>query len=249
VARKSKASASVRNERSIARPSGWTEDSDQNEAVYLLYDDLIRSRDRLAGLGPATPQDMERVDIARHEVMFHLLTPPLHMASDLPVSRDARIALVGAARDRAIDLFVGLIALVAQKVAASQRTRASRTGTLSVLGDALDALTFDYRAPKKETLGLLRQLREDSGRIAYVKGVRPAAYRFSERPELYRDRADKRETPDRFFERVYRAHARRGLTQVDIRLVDPAYYNVLHVWCNRHERSLASLVPPSRSPR
>jgi hypothetical protein len=213
----------------------------------LLYDDLVRSRDRLAELPPLTPQDMERVDVARHEVIFHVMTLPLHRASDLPVSFEQRSSLAEAARNRAIDPFVSLVALAAQKLAMAQGRPNWRSDTLAMLRDALDIITFDYGVPKKETLALLRNLREDlDNRVAYVRGLRPTGYRFVEKPELYRGRSDKGERPDRFFERVYRRHVPRGLTQADIRLVDPAYYNVLHVWCSRHGRSMASLVPASR---
>lgn len=248
MAKRSKAPR--REHRSLAaRPgSGWTEHSDQSEELYLLYDHLVRSRDRLADLPPVTPQDMERVDRARHEVIFHVLTPPLHVKSDLPATAEQRAALVAAANDRKGDLFVGLVALVAQKVAVAESGRATRTGTLDVLRDALDIITFDYRTAKRDVVAMLRDLREDlDGRLAYVKGFRATGYRFLEKPELYKSRADKRERADHFFERVYRPHVRRGLTQADIRLIDPAYYNVLHVWCSRHGRAMSSLVPASRA--
>jgi hypothetical protein len=56
--------------------SGWSEDSDQSEDAYLFYDHLVKSRDRLADLPPLTPQEIERVTLAMHEVVWHLITPP-----------------------------------------------------------------------------------------------------------------------------------------------------------------------------
>lgn len=191
--------------------SGWTHDSDQSESVYLLYDDLVRSRDRLADLPALTPKDMERVALAMHEVIFHLMMPPLSKKADLPVSSEVRSELVGAARNRSLDRFVTLVALVAQKIALAEWNTTNRLDSIAILTDALDVLTFDYRAPKKETVALLRAIREDlADRVKYVTGLRSSSYRFIERPELYAHRKDKRERPDRFFERVYRAHVRRG---------------------------------------
>jgi hypothetical protein len=119
---------------------------------------------------------------------------------------------------------------------------------LAAIGDALDALTFDYRTSKKRVIDTLRGLRADlDARIAYVSGLRRPAYRFTHMPERYNNRSDKRERPDQFFKRVYASHVARGLTQADIRQTDPKFYNVFHVWCTRNRRKLASFVPPART--
>jgi hypothetical protein len=229
--------------------SGWSEDSDQSEGAYILYDDLVRSRDRLADLPPLTPHELERVTLAMHEVVWHLITPPRSVKTALPLAEDQKAVLLSAARDRTIDLYVMVVALVAQKLALAKSGDLAAE-RLALLKDELDALTFDYRAPKKETLSMLRDLRLDlDARIAYVRAYRSNGYQFLERPETYRNRSAKAERPDQFFHRVYGAHVRRGLTQADIRRVDPAFYNVLHVWCTRHERKLANLVPATRSRR
>jgi hypothetical protein len=39
--------------------SEWTADSDQNRNAYVLYDELLKSRDRLADLPPLSPGDLE----------------------------------------------------------------------------------------------------------------------------------------------------------------------------------------------
>jgi hypothetical protein len=39
------------------------------------------------------------------------------------------------------------------------------------------------------------------------------------------------------------------LSQAVIRKADPRFYNVLHVWCVRHQRRIASLVPGTRMKR
>jgi hypothetical protein len=141
-------------------------------------------------------------------------------------------------------------ALLARKLALQRRTADLASSQLDALKDALDALTFDYRVTKRTTLTLLRDIKSDlEARIDYVLAFRKTGYRFLERPESYRSRKDKAERPDQFLRRVYGSHVRRGLTQADIRKVDPAFYNVLHVWCTRHKRKLASLVPAARAPR
>jgi hypothetical protein len=118
---------------------------------------------------------------------------------------------------------------------------------LDAIRDGLDSLTFDYRAPKRDTLAALREIRTDvDARIAYVRSHPKSGYRFPERPERYNDRKDKSERADGFFQRVYAMHVPRGLTQADIRRVDPAFYNVLHVWCTRHGRKLSAFVPATR---
>ena len=227
----------------------WTADSDQNKEAYVLYDELLRSRDRLAELPPLTPGDLESVGSAMHELIFFLITPPAGAKTELPLSERAKQALLGAARDRELDLYVTMVALVARKLAARPREGWASV-QLDQLREALDALTFDYNAPKRETLSMLREIRGDlDGRIAYVRAYRKTGYRFSQRPEAYGGRANKAESPDQFFRRIYGPHVQRGLTQADIRKVDPAFYNVLHVWCSRHKRKMSSLVPATRQRR
>ncbi|MCP1839113.1 hypothetical protein ACVIHI_007973 [Bradyrhizobium sp. USDA 4524] len=139
---------------------------------------------------------------------------------------------------------------MAQKLAASDREPSSLRGELAALRDGLDALTFDHRATKTSLLAILRDLRKDLDElIAYVAATPPSGYRFAVSPEKYRARKNRSETPDQFFARVYAAHVPRGLTQADIRKADPAFYNVLHVWCSRHEKKLSGLVPGTRARR
>ncbi|MCP1839112.1 hypothetical protein ACVIHI_007974 [Bradyrhizobium sp. USDA 4524] len=63
---------------------GWTADSDQSEAAYVLFSELVATRDRLAGLPPPTPQDLERVEQAMHEVIWYFITPPPGERTELP---------------------------------------------------------------------------------------------------------------------------------------------------------------------
>lgn len=232
------------------RASEWTPDSDQKAGAVLLYDELINTRDRLAGLPPLTPLDLECATRALHEVVFFLLTPLRGRMTPLAVPEPIKRQLVEAARNRDLDLYVTASALVASKLAQSHETADLAASHLDGLRNALDALTFDYRRPKGETLAMLRVVRADmDGRIAYVTKSRRSGYRFRELPETYAERTDKRERPDQFFHRVYGTHVARGLAQADIRAADPAYYNVLHVWCTRHKRKLSVLVPATRARR
>jgi hypothetical protein len=227
----------------------WTADSDQNKDAYILYDELLKSRDRLAELPPLTPQDLESVARAMHELIFFLITPPAGAKTELALSDRAKQALLGAARNRELDLYVTVVALLARKLAARPREGWASV-RLDQLRDTLDAMTFDYNAPKRDTLTMLREVRADlDGRIAYVRAYRKTGYQFSQRPETYGGRADRAERPDQFFRRIYGPHVPRGLTQADIRKVDPAFYNVLHVWCSRHKRKMSSLVPATRQRR
>lgn len=230
--------------------SGWTFDSDQNEDAYIYYDELVKSRNRLALLPPLTPQDLDRASRAMSEVIFHLMMPPPGRKTELPLPEHKKARLLAAARDRSLDLYVMTVALVAQKLALTPPKYGPAANDLFALTEALDALTFDYRAPKSRTVSLLRQVKADiDARIAYVRTVRPSSYRFAELPEMYQSRPNKKERPDQFFGRVYAGHVPRGLTQADIRRVDPAFYNVLHVWCTRHKRKMSRLVPASRDRR
>lgn len=230
--------------------SGWTADSDQSEAAYVLFRELVASRDRLAGLPPLTPQDLERVEQAMHEIIWYFVTPPPGRKTDLPLPEDAKAVLLRCARDRTLDLYVATVALVAQKLAAADREPSSLREELSAIRDGLDALTFDHRSTKTSMLTVLRDLRKDlDDRIAYIAATPPSGYRFAAEPEKYKGRKNRSETPEQFFRRVYGAHVPRGLTQADIRKADPSFYNVLHVWCSRHGKKLAGLVPGTRARR
>ena len=227
------------------------EGSRENDAV-VLYDELVSTRDRLADLPPLTPLDLEEVARLMHEVVFFLITPPRGAAVPLPLPERTKEQLVAAARDRNLDLYVTAIALLTRKAALRRDDGDQPPAQLDGIRNALDALTFDYRRPKRETLGRLspRAIRSDlDARIGYSTGFRNSGYQFRELPETYAARPNKNERPHQFFQRVYAAHVQRGLTQADIRKVDPAYYNVLHVWCTRHKRKLSALVPATRARR
>jgi hypothetical protein len=217
------------------------------DATRMVYEELVSVRNRLAGLPPASKDDFENVLQALHEVFWYLMTPPAQRKTDLPLPEAARSALIRAARDRNADLHTAAVALLAVKLSQWTRRGSSDTEQLQSFEGLLDETTFDYRRSKRATRAILRDLKSDiDARIAYVTKSRPNGYRFIERPETYRARANKKETPIAFFERVYGAHVRRGLTQADLRRIDPAFYNVLHVWCVRHERKMSSLVPSTR---
>jgi hypothetical protein len=218
------------------------------ECAQTLYAELTRSRDRLAELPPLTPLDLEAVAQVLHELIWFLMTPPVRATTPLALSAKTKASLVKAARNRELDCYVTVIGLLVRK--AAQQGSDTRMASMQVdtIRDALDALTFDYRSSKRSTIEVLRQLRTDvEARIAYVIAQRQSGYKFPALPELYARRKDKRERADKFFQRVYAIHVPRGLAQADIRRVDPAFYNVLHVWCSRHDRKLASLVPASRT--
>jgi hypothetical protein len=218
--------------------------------VRTVYEALIASRNRLADLPPLTTQDLEDVALAMNELVWLVMTPPGRAKPALDVGGSVLANLTEAARDRDLDLYATTVAVVARKLGQRSRSGPLKVDQLAVVGEALDALTFDFAEPKKATLSALRELRSDlDARIAYVTAFREKGYRFQARPELYADRKDKSEGPDRFFRRVYGDHARRGLTQADVRGVDPAYYNVLHVWCTRHKRKLSTFLAPSRRSR
>jgi hypothetical protein len=223
---------------------------DRGNETSILYDEIVKARDRLAELPPLNSQDLESAAQVMHEVIWYLITPPVGAKTDLALDAETKHSLVQAARNRDIDLYVTVIALLARKLALFRREPTLTANQLDTLKDALDSLTFDYRVPKRVTLTLLRDIKSDlEARIAYVVALKKTGYRFLERPESYRSRKDKAERPDQFFRRVYGSHVRRGLTQADIRKIDPAFYNVLHVFCTRHKRKLASLVPATRSQR
>jgi hypothetical protein len=228
--------------------SGWTADSDQLEDAYVLYEEIVGTRDRVADLGAVIPKDMETAAQALHEVTGYLLTPPQRANTELRLPEPKKRALIAAARNPEIETFVSAVALVALRLGKRGNAAATVAHQLAIIGDALDSISFDYRTPKRSVLAILRRLREDiEARIAHQRESRRGGYQFRIRPPLYGKRSDKTEKPDQFFQRVYARHVARGLTQADIRRADPKFYNVLHVWCVRHERKLSSLVPAARS--
>ncbi len=215
--------------------------------VFALYDALLGTRDRLAGLPPLTRQDVQAITLALHEVVWFCLTPAHAKTLEHAAPKTADAEFVQAARDRSGDLYTTIVAAVAIKLA-GPRVGLTPTAILDGLTDHLDALTFDLRSTKRATLGLLARARKEvDDRLAFVRARRPGGFQFAKPPELYRNRSEKKETPDRFLKRVYGADVRRGLTQADIRRADPAFYNVLHVWAARHKRLLSRLVPASRT--
>jgi hypothetical protein len=219
------------------------------DEACVLYEELVQSRDRLADLPALTPRDVETVIQLLHELIWFLITPPSRATWPPPLGDAAGTDLVLAARNRSLDTYVTVAALLAWKKAALVREdKATAATQLDAIGDALDNLTFDYRMPKRRLLDLLRGVRGDlDARIAYISQLRRPSYRFTNVPERYNDRKNKRERPDEFFKRVYAAHVARGMTQADIRTADPRFYNVLHVWCSRNNRKLSSFLPPARS--
>ena len=238
--------------------AGPRKDAEQKQALgdatiddaRSLYDEVIRTRNRVADLPPVAGSDIEIALQAQHELFWYLLTPPLGAPTDLPLRGETKRNLLAAARNRDADVHTIVVALLAMKLSDWQRRGPSDTVQLQDLGGQLDALTFDYRRPKRTTLALLRGLKTDiDARLSYVLKTKPHGYRFTEHPELYRNRRDKKETPLAFFHRVYGGHVRRGLTQADLRKIDPAFYNVLHVWCVRSSRKMATLVPSTRPRR
>jgi hypothetical protein len=214
--------------------------------VFTLHEYIVKSRDRLAELPTITSREMKCVALAMHEVIWLLFTPPRGAKTDLDLSARVKGDLLRAARDRSIDLYVVIIAALAVQIAnAGPGLTASEA--LTAVNEHFDHLTFDFRATKKDTIEILKQLRAElDARIAYVRAVRKKRFRFDRPPERYKARKDRRETPPRFFERVYGAEVARGLTQADLRNIDPAFYNVLHVWCSRHKKRMADLIPASR---
>ncbi|WP_375414984.1 hypothetical protein [uncultured Bradyrhizobium sp.] len=216
----------------------------------VFFDWLVQVRERIADLPPITQPDIEAALQAQHEVFWSLMTAPAGAESNLPLPRETQAGLIRAARDRSSDLFTLAVAMVAIKLTAWQRRGASDVVQMQGLEGLLDALTFDYQRPKRKTLSLLRDLKTNiDERLSYVRNSKPGGYRFLSKPEPYLSRPDKSESPLKFFERVYGAHVRRGLTQADLRRVDPGLYSALHVWCFRHKRTMANLVPSTRPKR
>jgi hypothetical protein len=229
-------------------PAGQIASNASAEDIGTLFEELVRSRKRLAELSPLTGQDIESARRAVHELVWYLLTPSPHDETLLSLPQDKKAVLFDAAHNRDLDLYVLATSVLARKLALQGSARSIAIDQVDIIRDALDKLTFDYLSPKKETLATLREIRADlDARIGYVSRSRTPGFRFLEQPERYSERKDKRERPDQFFRRVYGQHVPRGLTQRDIRHIDPKFYNVLHVWCTRHERKLASFLPPARS--
>lgn len=216
------------------------------EPIYGIYNELIRSRDRLAGLSPLLAKDLIPVTSALHEVVWFFMSPAGGANSPQLVEPPGS-DLLRAARDRSLDPLSLLIGAVAIKLA-GKGTRQTAATLADDIRDGIDSLTFDFHATKTVTLERLSDIKSHlEDRIAHVKKTRRKAFRFLQTPEMYRNRARKSETPERFLFRVYGADLKRGLTQADIRDVDPAFYNVLHVWCSRHGKRITTLVPASRT--
>jgi hypothetical protein len=218
-----------------------------DEQVFILFNELLRSRDRLAGLPPLTGQDFEVASQAMHEVVWFFLTPPPRAKTELALGDEVKAQLLRSSGDRSNDLYTMAVACIAMKLMEGPSVPTS-AAMLDRLNDVLDGLVFDLRGTKKATLNLLREVREDiDARIAHVRKARTKGYEFGMAPERYRDRANRAEKPDAFFRRVYGTDVRRGLTQADVRKADPGFYNVLHVWCTRHGKRLSAMLPASRS--
>jgi hypothetical protein len=140
----------------------------------------------LADFSPLTPLDLEQVARAMHEVVFFLITPPRGAETPLPLPDRTKAQLVTAARNRDLDLYVTAVALLARKAALRRGDGDQPVAHLDSLRNALDALIFDYRRPKRETLATLRAVRSDlDARIGYVADFKNAGYRFRELPEAY----------------------------------------------------------------
>ena len=207
----------------------------------MLFDELLRARDRLAGLSPLTPADLSPVAVALHEVVWFFMA-----ASKADRPRPLPSALKRLSHDRAADLYATLVATLAVKLTGLNR-RQTAASVIQGISDGLDTLTFDFRATKAETLERLTRIRTDiTERIRHIRHTRRPPFRFNTPPEKYSDRKVRSENPERFLRRVYGIELERGLTQADIRATDPGFYNVLHVWCTRHGKPLAKLLPPSR---
>ena len=218
----------------------------EDEDVRLAYEELLASRDRLAGLPPITREDFNDLALALHETVFYCLTAPAGR-STLPLPQEKTESFLAAARSPDAFLFVSVVAVLAAKIATTRTRGGNLAGQLRLITNALDALAFEYRVPKRELLAALREVQGEVGtRIAEVKAAKSTRFRFSQEPEIYAKRKDKAETPEHFFKRVYAQDVPRGLTQSDIRRVDPAFYNVFHVWCSRHAKRMSRFVPTSR---
>jgi len=218
-----------------------------NEHVTALYGRLLQMRTRFASLAPLTPRDLDLAAQVMHEVFVYMLG--VHQnPSDWPLSAASCATLETAARNRDLDLYVMVVAVLSAKAAKAKEKPEFRANQMDAIADALDALTFEHGITKTALLELFRDLKEDlAKRIAWIKANHVTGYNFPKAPELYRDRRNKKEKPDEFFRRVYAPHVPRGMTQADIRRVDPAFYNGFHVWCARHEKHLSHFVPPRHS--
>lgn len=215
------------------------------EPIGAIYDELIRNRERLSHLPPLVAKDLAPVKNAMHEVVWFFLTPGA--TATLKVPDRLREEVARAARDRSRDIYTILVSAIALKLS-GRRAKESAAILAEDIRDGIDSLAFDFRATKAVTLTRLLDIKAHlEERIAYVRQSRRKAFRFQTPPEKYRDRAKKSETPERFLLRVYGSDLKRGLTQADIRDADPAFYNVLHVWCSRRGKKMANLVPASRA--
>jgi hypothetical protein len=160
-------------EASLRDQSGWTADSDQLEDAYVLYEDIVGTRDRVADLGATPPKDMETAARALHEMVSYLLTPPPQAKTELRLPDPIKQELIAAARDRDIERFVLTVALLALKLGKRESETATLAHQLVVIGDALDSISFDYRTPKRSILATLRHLRDDiDARISHQRESR-----------------------------------------------------------------------------
>lgn len=218
---------------------------DEAEDALVAFDELVRARPRLAGLAPLSRRELDAATVALHEAVMHFLSRRQGAPAG-PSAGNAADRLLKAARNRSTYAFTVLVAALAIKVSGS-RTAETPNLMIEELTDYLDGIAFDVRATRRATLARLKRVRiEVDARIRHVRESPPAAFQFVAQPELYGGRADKTETPEKFFKRVYGPEVRRGMTQADLRRVDPAFYNVLHVWCSRNKRLISRLVPASR---
>jgi hypothetical protein len=218
--------------------------------LRTLFDELVHSRDRLADLPPLTAGDMECAERALHEARWFFITPPKGRKTTLDLPAPTKAALLTAAGDANSELFVLAVAVIASKLAAARGSTSNRVESLDRLIDLLDELSFDDRLPRRSAIDQLRKLRSEiDDRIAALRHEKKKPLKFDPPPEKYADRARKAEKPDAFLKRVYGHHIKRGITQADIRRADPAFYNVLHVWCVRNKKIISQIVPPERTRR
>jgi len=228
------------------RPSG---DRLFLEQALTVYSELVASRNRLASLPPATSRDLELSQIALHEVVWLLMTPPKGAVTTLQLPESAKHALRELAETRSVDLYATVIGLTALKLG-RERQGLNVVDDLDVFTDLLDTLTFDHRRPKRAVIETLRKLKtEIDARIAFISDERAKGFSFPAGIELYSERTNRKEKPDQFFRRVYGHFVAQGMTQADLRKADPAFYNVFHVWCSRNRRRPEGFLPAARPRR
>jgi hypothetical protein len=136
--------------------------------VLALFDQVVRHRDHLAGLGPLSRQELDIATLALHEAVLFFLTRRVGQpAKDLKPQTINQLA--AASRARTADPFTLLVAILAMKLATPHK-RLTPSEIMEGLTDILDTITFDVRATKRSTLALLSQARKEvDERIARVK--------------------------------------------------------------------------------